>query len=109
MWLSPRNPGAGTAPILGLPLSKGAKTRITGRTVRASSPPARRWWASRRQTSRLGAIAWSKSGTLTYQMMYELRDSGSPRSIRHRRDPVIGNTPIDAIRGLREEPETSSS
>src|SRR4029079_14850616 len=39
----------------------------------------------------------SKSGTLTYQMMYELRDFGFSTAIGIGGDPVIGTTHIDAI------------
>jgi succinyl-CoA synthetase alpha subunit len=45
----------------------------------------------------------SKSGTLTYQMMYELRDFGFSTSIGIGGDPVIGTTHIDAIGGDAEE------
>ena len=39
----------------------------------------------------------SKSGTLTYQMMYELRDYGFTTAIGIGGDPVIGTTHIDAL------------
>jgi succinyl-CoA synthetase alpha subunit len=48
----------------------------------------------------------SKSGTLTYQMMYELRDFGFSSAVGIGGDPVIGTTHIDAIAGFEQDPET---
>jgi len=48
----------------------------------------------------------SKSGTLTYQMMYELRDFGFSTAIGIGGDPVIGTTHIDAIAAFEKDPET---
>ncbi|CAM2943688.1 succinate--CoA ligase subunit alpha [Skermania piniformis] len=48
----------------------------------------------------------SKSGTLTYQMMFELRDFGFSTSIGIGGDPVIGTTHIDAIAAFEQDPET---
>jgi succinyl-CoA synthetase alpha subunit len=48
----------------------------------------------------------SKSGTLTYQMMFELRDFGFTTSIGIGGDPVIGTTHIDAIEAFEKDPET---
>lgn len=48
----------------------------------------------------------SKSGTLTYQMMYELSDIGFTTCIGIGGDPVIGTTHIDALRAFEEDPET---
>jgi succinyl-CoA synthetase alpha subunit len=48
----------------------------------------------------------SKSGTLTYQMMFELRDLGFSTSIGIGGDPVIGTTHIDAIEAFEKDPET---
>jgi succinyl-CoA synthetase alpha subunit len=48
----------------------------------------------------------SKSGTLTYQMMYELRDLGFSTAIGIGGDPVIGTTHIDAIEAFESDPET---
>jgi succinyl-CoA synthetase alpha subunit len=48
----------------------------------------------------------SKSGTLTYQMMYELRDFGFSTAIGIGGDPVIGTTHIDALAAFEEDPET---
>ncbi|MDO4606831.1 MAG: succinate--CoA ligase subunit alpha [Bowdeniella nasicola] len=48
----------------------------------------------------------SKSGTLTYQMMYELRDIGFTTCIGIGGDPVIGTIHIDAIKAFEEDPDT---
>ncbi|OKL53068.1 succinate--CoA ligase subunit alpha [Bowdeniella nasicola] len=48
----------------------------------------------------------SKSGTLTYQMMYELRDIGFTTCIGIGGDPVIGTIHIDALKAFEEDPET---
>jgi succinyl-CoA synthetase alpha subunit len=50
----------------------------------------------------------SKSGTLTYQMMYELRDHGFSTAIGIGGDPVIGTTHIDALAAFQEDPETEA-
>lgn len=48
----------------------------------------------------------SKSGTLTYQMMFELRDFGFSSAIGIGGDPVIGTTHIDAIEAFEKDPNT---
>lgn len=48
----------------------------------------------------------SKSGTLTYQMMFELGDLGFSTSIGIGGDPVIGTTHIDAIEAFEKDPDT---
>ncbi len=48
----------------------------------------------------------SKSGTLTYQMMYELRDIGFSTAVGIGGDPVIGTTHIDALAAFEKDPET---
>ena len=50
----------------------------------------------------------SKSGTLTYQMMYELRDIGFSTCIGIGGDPVIGTTHIDALAAFEADPETAA-
>ena len=50
----------------------------------------------------------SKSGTLTYQMMYELRDLGFSTAIGIGGDPVIGTTHIDALEAFEADPETEA-
>ncbi|MDQ1675850.1 MAG: succinyl-CoA synthetase alpha subunit [Actinomycetota bacterium] len=55
---------------------------------------------------RIGLV--SKSGTLTYQMMYELRDIGFSTAIGIGGDPVIGTTHIDALQAFQDDPETDA-
>ncbi|MBD9698892.1 succinate--CoA ligase subunit alpha [Flavimobilis sp. GY10621] len=50
----------------------------------------------------------SKSGTLTYQMMYELRDFGFSTAIGIGGDPIIGTTHIDALEAFENDPETAA-
>jgi succinyl-CoA synthetase alpha subunit len=50
----------------------------------------------------------SKSGTLTYQMMYELRDFGFSTAVGIGGDPVIGTTHIDCLRAFQDDPETEA-
>lgn len=50
----------------------------------------------------------SKSGTLTYQMMYELRDIGFSTCVGIGGDPVIGTTHIDALQAFEDDPETKA-
>ena len=50
----------------------------------------------------------SKSGTLTYQMMYELRDFGFSTAVGIGGDPVIGTTHIDALAEFEADPETKA-
>ena len=50
----------------------------------------------------------SKSGTLTYQMMFELRDLGFSTAIGIGGDPIIGTTHIDAIKAFEADPETKA-
>src|SRR5215472_13017230 len=55
---------------------------------------------------RIGLV--SKSGTLTYQMMYELRDIGFSTCVGIGGDPVIGTTHIDCLRAFAADPETDA-
>jgi succinyl-CoA synthetase alpha subunit len=50
----------------------------------------------------------SKSGTLTYQMMYELREHGFSSAIGIGGDPVIGTTHIDALEAFEADPDTKA-
>ena len=50
----------------------------------------------------------SKSGTLTYQMMYELRDLGFSTAIGIGGDPIVGTTHIDALKAFEADPETKA-
>ncbi|MEU2062274.1 succinate--CoA ligase subunit alpha [Streptomyces sp. NPDC013455] len=53
---------------------------------------------------RIGLV--SKSGTLTYQMMYELRDIGFSTAVGIGGDPIIGTTHIDALAAFQDDPDT---
>jgi succinyl-CoA synthetase alpha subunit len=55
---------------------------------------------------RIGLV--SKSGTLTYQMMYELRDIGFSTCVGIGGDPVIGTTHIDALAAFQSDPDTDA-
>jgi succinyl-CoA synthetase alpha subunit len=50
----------------------------------------------------------SKSGTLTYQMMYELREIGFSTAIGIGGDPIIGTTHIDALAAFEADDETDA-
>jgi succinyl-CoA synthetase alpha subunit len=53
---------------------------------------------------RIGLV--SKSGTLTYQLMHELRDIGFSTCVGIGGDPIIGTTHIDAVEAFEKDPET---
>ena len=53
---------------------------------------------------RIGLV--SKSGTLTYQMMYELRDHGFSTAVGIGGDPVVGTMHIDVLQAFEEDPDT---
>ncbi|GGK64987.1 succinate--CoA ligase subunit alpha [Ornithinimicrobium pekingense] len=55
---------------------------------------------------RIGLV--SKSGTLTYQMMYELREIGFSTAVGIGGDPVIGTTHIDCLKAFQDDPETDA-
>ena len=55
---------------------------------------------------RIGLV--SKSGTLTYQMMYELRDIGFSTCVGIGGDPIIGTTHIDALQAFQDDPDTDA-
>ena len=50
----------------------------------------------------------SKSGTLTYQMMFELRDYGFTTAIGIGGDPIVGTTHIDALEAFEADPDTKA-
>jgi succinyl-CoA synthetase alpha subunit len=50
----------------------------------------------------------SKSGTLTYQMMFELRDFGFSTAVGIGGDPIIGTTHIDCLKAFQDDPETEA-
>ncbi len=55
---------------------------------------------------RIGLV--SKSGTLTYQMMYELRDIGFSTAVGIGGDPIIGTTHIDCLQAFQDDQETDA-
>ena len=55
---------------------------------------------------RIGLV--SKSGTLTYQMMYELRDIGFSTCVGIGGDPIIGTTHIDCLAAFQDDPDTDA-
>ncbi|MED7926316.1 succinate--CoA ligase subunit alpha [Nonomuraea sp. LP-02] len=55
---------------------------------------------------RVGLV--SKSGTLTYQLMYELRDLGFSTAVGIGGDPVVGTTHIDCLRAFQDDPGTDA-
>lgn len=56
------------------------------------------------QKGRIGLV--SKSGTLTYQMMFELRDLGFSSCVGIGGDPIVGTTHIDCLAAFEADPET---
>ncbi|MBD0023469.1 succinate--CoA ligase subunit alpha [Gordonia pseudamarae] len=89
-------------------LDKGAKTRIIGPNCPGIITPGEALVGiTPNNITGKGPIGLvSKSGTLTYQMMYELRDLGFSTAIGIGGDPVIGTTHIDAIEAFEKDPET---
>lgn len=55
---------------------------------------------------RIGLV--SKSGTLTYQMMYELREFGFSTAVGIGGDPIIGTTHIDCLQAFQDDPDTDA-
>lgn len=55
---------------------------------------------------RIGLV--SKSGTLTYQMMYELREFGFSTAVGIGGDPIVGTTHIDCLRAFQDDPGTDA-
>lgn len=90
--------------------SKGNKTRIIGPNCPGIASPGKSNAgiipADITTPGRIGLV--SKSGTLTYQMMYELRDIGFSTCVGIGGDPIIGTTHIDALKAFEEDPETDA-
>ncbi|MBB3662042.1 MULTISPECIES: succinate--CoA ligase subunit alpha [Prauserella salsuginis group] len=88
--------------------SKGNKTRIIGPNcpgiISPSQSNAGIIPANITGPGKIGLV--SKSGTLTYQMMYELRDIGFSTCVGIGGDPIIGTTHIDALEAFQADPET---
>src|SRR6476469_2682328 len=89
-------------------VDKGQKTRIIGPNCPGIITPGESLFGiTPNNITGKGPIGLvSKSGTLTYQMMYELRDLGFSTAIGIGGDPVIGTTHIDAIEAFEKDPET---
>ncbi|WP_285135562.1 succinate--CoA ligase subunit alpha [Microbacterium sp. lyk4-40-TSB-66] len=90
--------------------SKGEKTRIIGPNCPGIITPGEALVgitpANITGKGPIGLV--SKSGTLTYQMMFELRDLGFSTAIGIGGDPVIGTTHIDALAAFEADPETKA-
>jgi succinyl-CoA synthetase alpha subunit len=88
----------------------GNKTRIVGPNCPGVISPGRSNAgiipADITTAGRIGLV--SKSGTLTYQMMYELRDVGFSTAVGIGGDPVIGTTHIDCLQAFQEDPDTDA-
>ncbi|MBT2210517.1 MULTISPECIES: succinate--CoA ligase subunit alpha [Actinomadura] len=90
--------------------SKGNRTRVIGPNCPGIASPGKSNAgiipADITSPGRIGLV--SKSGTLTYQMMYELRDIGFSTCVGIGGDPVIGSTHIDALKAFQDDPETDA-
>jgi succinyl-CoA synthetase alpha subunit len=91
-------------------VSKGNKTRMIGPNCPGIISPGKSnagiTPSDITGTGPIGLV--SKSGTLTYQMMFELRDIGMSTAIGIGGDPVIGTTHIDALEAFQNDPETKA-
>ncbi|MFC4942804.1 succinate--CoA ligase subunit alpha [Pseudonocardia sp. GCM10023141] len=91
-------------------VAKGNKTRIIGPNCPGIISPGKSNAgiipADIAGPGKIGLV--SKSGTLTYQMMYELREIGFSSAIGIGGDPVIGTTHIDALEAFEADPETAA-
>ncbi|GID26529.1 succinate--CoA ligase subunit alpha [Paractinoplanes brasiliensis] len=91
-------------------LDRGQKTRIIGPNCPGiASPGASNAGiipADITPGGRIGLV--SKSGTLTYQLMYELRDFGFSTAVGIGGDPIIGTTHIDALKAFQDDPDTDA-
>ncbi|SDH61517.1 succinyl-CoA synthetase alpha subunit [Actinokineospora alba] len=89
-------------------VAKGNKTRIIGPNCPGLISPGKSNAgiipADITGPGKIGLV--SKSGTLTYQMMYELRDIGFSSAVGIGGDPIIGTTHIDALEAFEQDPET---
>ncbi|MDQ1660887.1 MAG: succinyl-CoA synthetase alpha subunit [Blastococcus sp.] len=90
--------------------AQGGSTRIIGPNCPGLISPGRSNAgiipANITQEGKIGLV--SKSGTLTYQMMYELRDIGFSTAVGIGGDPVIGTTHIDCLQAFQDDPETEA-
>ena len=99
-----------SAEFWALSKSKGGKTRIIGPNCPGIITPGESLVGITPATitgkGPVGLV--SKSGTLTYQMMYELRDLGFSTAIGIGGDPIVGTTHIDALEAFEADPETKA-
>jgi succinyl-CoA synthetase alpha subunit len=90
--------------------SRGNATRIVGPNCPGIASPGQSNAgiipADITKAGRIGLV--SKSGTLTYQMMFELRDIGFSTCVGIGGDPVIGTTHIDCLRAFQDDPDTEA-
>ena len=99
-----------TAEFWAYACEKGNKTRIVGPNCPGIASPGKSNAgiipADITSEGRIGLV--SKSGTLTYQMMYELRDIGFSTAVGIGGDPIIGTTHIDCLKAFEHDPETAA-
>ena len=90
--------------------SRGNATRIVGPNCPGVASPGKSNAgiipADITSEGRIGLV--SKSGTLTYQMMFELRDIGFSTAVGIGGDPIIGTTHIDCLEAFQADPETDA-
>jgi succinyl-CoA synthetase alpha subunit len=91
-------------------VSKGSQTRIIGPNCPGLISPGKSNAgiipANITSSGPIGLV--SKSGTLTYQMMFELRDLGFSSAVGIGGDPVIGTTHIDCLQAFQDDPDTEA-
>jgi len=91
-------------------VAAGEKTRIIGPNCPGIASPGQSNAgiipADITKPGRIGLV--SKSGTLTYQMMFELRDIGFSTCVGIGGDPVVGTTHIDCLRAFQDDPDTDA-
>jgi succinyl-CoA synthetase alpha subunit len=99
-----------TAEFWAYATAKGNRTRIVGPNCPGVASPGKSNAgiipADITTEGRIGLV--SKSGTLTYQMMYELRDIGFSTAVGIGGDPIIGTTHIDCLAAFQDDPETDA-
>ena len=99
-----------TAEFWAYATEKGNKTRIVGPNCPGIASPGKSNAgiipADITTAGKIGLV--SKSGTLTYQMMYELRDIGFSTAVGIGGDPIIGTTHIDCLAAFQNDPETAA-
>ena len=99
-----------TANIWAHATATGNRTRIVGPNCPGVASPGKSNAgiipADITSEGRIGLV--SKSGTLTYQMMYELRDIGFSTAVGIGGDPVIGTTHIDCLAAFQDDPDTDA-